>query len=29
VIVDTTCLDNSKIFCLIDGVKPKSKELGT
>jgi hypothetical protein len=29
VIVDTTCFDNSKIFCLIDGVKPKSKELGT
>jgi hypothetical protein len=29
VIVDTTCLDNSEIFCLIDGEKPKSKESGT
>jgi hypothetical protein len=29
VIVDTTCLDNYEIFCLIDGVKPKSKESGT
>jgi hypothetical protein len=29
VIVDTTCLDNSKSSCLIDGVKPKSKESGT
>jgi hypothetical protein len=28
VIVDTTCLDNSEIFCLIDGVKPKFKESG-
>jgi hypothetical protein len=26
VVVDTACLDNS---CLIDGVKPKSKESGT
>jgi hypothetical protein len=29
VIVDTTCLDNSKNSCLIDGEKPKSKESGT
>jgi hypothetical protein len=29
VIVDTSCLDNSKKFCLIDDVKPKSKESGT
>jgi hypothetical protein len=29
VIVDTTCLDNSEFFCLIDCVKPKSKESGT
>jgi hypothetical protein len=29
VIVDTACLDNSEISCLIDGVKPLSKELGT
>jgi hypothetical protein len=29
VIVDTSFLDNSEFFCLIDGVKPKSKESGT
>jgi hypothetical protein len=29
VIVDTACLDNSGNSCLIDFVKPKSKELGT
>jgi hypothetical protein len=29
VIVDTTCLINSENYCLIDGVKPKSKESGT
>jgi len=29
VIVDTACLDNSKNYCLIDSVKPKSKESGT
>jgi hypothetical protein len=29
VIVDTTCLDNSEIFCLIDGEKPKSRESKT
>jgi len=28
-IVDTTCLDNSKNSCLFDGEKPKSKESGT
>jgi hypothetical protein len=29
VIVDTTCLYNSENSCLIDGVRPKSKESGT
>jgi len=29
VIVDTICLDNSENSCLIDGVKPKSKESRT
>jgi hypothetical protein len=29
VIVDTACLDNSEIPCLIDGEKPKSMESGT
>jgi hypothetical protein len=29
VIIDTACLDNSKIFCLNNCVKPKSKDTGT
>jgi hypothetical protein len=29
VIVDTTCLDNSENSCLINCVKPKSKDSGT
>jgi hypothetical protein len=29
VIVDTTCLDSSKNYCLNNCVKPKSKDSGT